>query len=409
MEKAFPGSSQEDSGHPKSPGNGANAVLKPGDAIVNSTFEERLEHSNLDRKRMSLHISEPLTVSSAHPAAPTPQAIRITDTRNYKLFPGNITFFCGGRLLTSRAYWAFFLSLFIFVVPSALFAVFICPWLWHHISPVIPVIFGYMFVLALISMLKTSWTDPGIIPRNLDVINGRSTPVLPPAAASDSTYGVPYDSLPDPPPPKDVMINGHTVRLKYCDTCRLYRPPRASHCKQCNNCVEIEDHHCIWLNNCVGKRNYRYFFVFITTTLLMCFYAIAFILVHLIRLYLDSKERSFKATLTEAPVSMLLLILAFILSIPLGCLTGYHCFLVMRGVTTHEQLKANMMMQPAEDQAFNVGNPVYNMVHILCRPHQKSYLARRKYAEEWYNLEESAQPHISNTISSKSEVSRLPR
>ena len=46
--------------------------------------------------------------------------------------------------------------------------------------------------------------------------------------------GVPYESI---LPPKDVLIKGEMVRLKYCDTCRLYRPPRASHCRQCNNCV----------------------------------------------------------------------------------------------------------------------------------------------------------------------------
>lgn len=44
--------------------------------------------------------------------------------RNYQQFPGNSTFFCGGRLMTSRAHWAFPIALFLVVAPSVLFGVF---------------------------------------------------------------------------------------------------------------------------------------------------------------------------------------------------------------------------------------------------------------------------------------------
>lgn len=37
-----------------------------------------------------------------------------------------------------------------------------CPFLWHHVHPAIPIIFAYMAAIALASMLKTSFTDPGV-------------------------------------------------------------------------------------------------------------------------------------------------------------------------------------------------------------------------------------------------------
>ncbi|EPY24617.1 hypothetical protein AGDE_01357 [Angomonas deanei] len=71
-----------------------------------------------------------------------------------------------------------------------------------------------------------------------------------------------------------VMIKGKEVSLFICKTCNVPRPPRSTHCKFCDVCVEEFDHHCGVLGSCVGKRNFRFFAGYFIITVVLQLYAI---------------------------------------------------------------------------------------------------------------------------------------
>jgi palmitoyltransferase ZDHHC9/14/18 len=86
----------------------------------------------------------------------------------------------------------------------------------------------------------TAWRDPGVLPRDLD-------PDPPCTAGEDGKPMDIKDRLAIPLPRVIRLRNGTDLNVKWCDTCGTYRPPRSSHCRVCDNCVEN-------IGECVSKR-----------------------------------------------------------------------------------------------------------------------------------------------------------
>jgi palmitoyltransferase ZDHHC9/14/18 len=183
---------------------------------------------------------------------------------------------------------------------------------------------------VLVLLLLTSGRDPGIIPRNTH------PPELeedfdPATSPGDRAGQTPRLRLPRT---KDVMVNGWSVKTKYCDTCMLYRPPRCSHCSICNNCVLRFDHHCPWVGQCIGQRNYRFFFMFVSSTTLLCVYVFAMCALY-IKILMDTEQRTVWKALARSPASIVLMVYTFICVWFVGGLTVFHLYLVGTNQVLH--------------------------------------------------------------------------
>lgn len=97
----------------------------------------------------------------------------------------------------------------------------------------------FIHILIHIILILTISTDPGIIPKKINnyLIN--------------DLKNIPEKILQEE---KNIFINitGKVRKIRYCDTCIIFRPPRSSHCSICDNCVQLFDHHCTFLNICIG-------------------------------------------------------------------------------------------------------------------------------------------------------------
>lgn len=271
----------------------------------------------------------------------------------YKVWPSRNKFFFGGFCMTggetelgitpnwsvpNLCVWTCILA------PCSLYFMWVFPHLWSQGCYAMPSATLAVFMITSGSLLATCCTDPGIIPRREVVIATQSAAIL------EAQLG--YDLLASDSVPVDGKGGGRNLPVdltsrgyRWCRTCRIIRPPRASHCPDCDNCVLRYDHHCPFVNNCVGQRNYHFFFSFVTSVL-----CLAMMVLPVLFWFLNSDN--FEASVEAMTnVSSGVLQPVFIALISAGVLVGvatvlgfvlwvYHAFLIATRRTTKEYRKS---------------------------------------------------------------------
>ncbi|MCP9257916.1 Palmitoyltransferase [Dirofilaria immitis] len=282
--------------------------------------------------------------------------------RKWRYHRGRNQFWCDGRIIMARQTSIFLFTLMVIIGTMGLFFVFDAPYLFWNISPALPIVAGILLCLVLVNLFKTSFSDPGILPKatNLEAIE------LDRQHAGESSCI--SESVRAPPRTKAIRINGQPIKLKYCFTCRLFRPPRSSHCSVhgseialANEIIDIFIFYCI-----------THYVDPICICMCMCSSG-----------HFDTKENAFLGGVRQSPVSLIIALICFFSIWSIFGLSGFHTYLLLTNQTTNEDIKGtfNSKRLPHIHNPYTTGSLFFNCFRTLCAPEPPSLIDRRGIIE----------------------------
>ena len=235
----------------------------------------------------------------------------------------------------------FALTNVLILVPAGLGvgAVAMGPW-----SPGLGLLLGTLFASLVAALLAQLWrthlADPGRL--------------------------APGMARPETPDVRRVAVRGASVSVKFCSSCRIWRPPRASHCRDCGVCVRVHDHHCPWVGNCVGAGNYKHFVTFLILLFVDCIYVAAQMGVILL---VSTLHNGVPLMSRQHVLPLVVLIVAALFAFSSGSLMAYHISLIRQSRTTREDFKLDMLPPERRAEHENVfDNHEDRCFRVVCGP-----------------------------------------
>ena len=94
-----------------------------------------------------------------------------------------------------------------------------------------------------------------------------------------------------------------------------------------------------WVGNCVGRRNYRFFYMFIVSLAFLAVFIFACALTHLVLLQAETKD--FLDVIRKSPFSVVVSAICFLSVWSVIGLAGFHTYLTSSDQTTNEDIKGS--------------------------------------------------------------------
>jgi len=237
--------------------------------------------------------------------------------------------------------------------------------------------FNILFILCLISFLRSIVTPPGSIPNLLiwkeaafkidprdeerfrNILNDESFDITQPDVV-EFIMTLPV-----------VERKKKDTQYRFCAQCESYKPDRTHHCRICKQCILRMDHHCPWIANCVGFMNYKFFLLFLIYTVLACLYVV---LTSFGRFYLAFRPVVHVGyfLLHDIPI-IIVFITCVILFFAVGIFLSFHLYLTGAAMSTIE-LREKKNVQETKHR-FNVAHMKFdrgfcgNIEHVFGPPY----------------------------------------
>uniref|UniRef100_A0A7S1MSN7 Palmitoyltransferase n=1 Tax=Neobodo designis TaxID=312471 RepID=A0A7S1MSN7_NEODS len=283
------------------------------------------------------------------------------------IFLGKIRTCADGRLFAGPDWCMLIVTCGLCLIPTGVAAGTVA----SSLGTMLPLI---VLALAVVGFLfATAFTDPGIIPRQPQ----------PPSFNAGEDPGI-YDEYVEVTVERGDRVIVHKVLRRWCYTCNVLRPPRASHCPFCDCCIERHDHHCPWTGTCIGGRNYRFFYGFVSAATLLATYTVVMCAAELGIAAkaagdddpkLNGGDRMMAGAAASYYMSFVIGIYAALLLCCVGSLCCYHSKLVAGDATTHERIRGKYAESP-----YDHGCP-RNTRTVLCGPRSASRVPRHVRGE----------------------------